>query len=189
MTCDIYGQFIDQHDGSERLILSFAPGLLPLQQRWRNNGLSADFMGDYVTAFFPRDDADPATIQRQEEIKGAVSYIANELLENAMKYHDDIPDELIKIELILTAERIILTLFNHLSDEQAAAFVGFIHRLEQSDADTMYMEQLESNAMSGSSSGLGLLTMINDYDASLAWRFTDHKQRGVDAQTQVVLSV
>jgi hypothetical protein len=189
MTCDIHGQFVDVHDGSERLILSFAPGLLPLQQRWRNNGLSADFMGDYVTAFFPRDDADPTTIQRQEEIKGAVSYIANELLENAMKYNDNASAELIKIELILTAERIILTLSNHLSDEQASAFVRFIHRLEQSDADTMYMEQLEANAMTGSSSGLGLLTMINDYNAALAWRFSPNTRRGVDAQTQVTLAV
>lgn len=189
MTCDTYGQFIDRHDGSERLILSFAPGLLPLQQRWRNNGLSADFMGDYVTAFFPRDDADPTTIQRQEEIKGAVSYIANELLENAMKYHDDIPDELIKIELVLTSEQVSLTLSNHLSDERAAAFVDFIHRLEQSDADSLYMEQLESNAMSGSSSGLGLLTMINDYNASLAWQFAPHEERGVNVRTQVVLAV
>ena len=189
MTCDVYGDFVDLPTGSERLILSFAPGQMPLQQRWRNNGLSADFMGDYVTAFFPRDDADAATIRRQAEIKGAVSYIANELLENAMKYHDDLGGELIQIELIMTAERVVLTLTNHLTPDQATAFRAFIERLSLSDADTLYMAQLETNAMTGSSAGLGLLTMINDYGARLAWRFHPQANLSVGAQTQVALIV
>ncbi len=70
----------------ESLLLRFSPSLLPPQQRWRNNGLSADFLADYVTTFFPKDEADPASAERQSTVKGAVNYIANELLENAMKY-------------------------------------------------------------------------------------------------------
>lgn len=189
MTANPYGDFFDLPVGGERLTLSFSPGQLPLQQRWRNNGLSADFMGDYVTAFFPRDDADPATGRRQAEIKGAVSYIANELLENAMKYHDAASGAPIEIELVMTSERVVMTLTNHITPRQAADFRGFILRLAESDADTLYMEQLESNAMTGSSSGLGLLTMINDYGAALAWRFEPQGAGGVDAQTQVALTV
>ncbi len=184
-----YGDFWTLPTGGERLTLSFSPGQLPLQQRWRNNGLSADFMGDYVTAFFPRDDADPATGQRQAEVKGAVSYIANELLENAMKYHDAASGAPIEIELVMTSEQVVLTLTNHITEAQAADFRQFIQRLADSDADTLYMDQLESNAMTGSSSGLGLLTMVNDYGAALAWRFAPQGAQGVNAQTQGALTV
>ena len=189
MTAQSYGEFFELPPGGERLSLSFSPGQLPLQQRWRNNGLSADFMGDYVTAFFPRDDADPATGRRQAEIKGAVSYIANELLENAMKYHDAVSGAPISIELVMTSERVTLTLTNRITEAQAEEFRAFIERLAVSDADSLYMAQLESNAMTGSSSGLGLLTMINDYGAALAWRLLPQPAGAVEAHTQVALTV
>jgi hypothetical protein len=37
----------------EYLTLAFSPTSAPLRSRWRNNGLSADFLGDYVTTFLP----------------------------------------------------------------------------------------------------------------------------------------
>jgi len=72
----------------EYLTMAFSPLNTPLRSRWRNNGLSADFLGDYVITFLPADAVNPATERLQNEIKHAVTYIANELLENAMKYHD-----------------------------------------------------------------------------------------------------
>ena len=67
----------------EYLKIRFSPSPVPLQQRWRNNGLSAAFVADYLSTFFL--DQDPAVSACQVEIKGAFSYLANELLENAMK--------------------------------------------------------------------------------------------------------
>ena len=84
----IFGDFIEQPPSQEYLIIGFSPSSIPLKQRWRNNGLSADFLADYLTTFFPGNEDDPSTIERQAEIKSAVSYIANELLENAMKFND-----------------------------------------------------------------------------------------------------
>src|ERR1700683_674106 len=71
----------------EYLTLAFSPTSAPLRSRWRNNGLSADFLADYVTTFLPTRDGKPAAASRQKELKHAVTYVANELLENAMKYH------------------------------------------------------------------------------------------------------
>src|ERR1700724_3657385 len=71
----------------EYLPLAFSPTNAPLRSRWRNNGLSADFLGDYVTTFLPTRDGKPAPESRQNELKHAVTYVTNELLENAMKYH------------------------------------------------------------------------------------------------------
>ena len=81
----IFGDFVDKDaKDQEYLLIGFSPTSIPLRQRWRNNGLSAGFLSDYVICFFPGEDTDSAG--RREAAKSAVSYIANELLENAMKF-------------------------------------------------------------------------------------------------------
>ena len=51
------GNFIDpQEKQGEYLKIGFHPTSIPLQQRWRNNGLSADFLAGYMSTFFPGDD-------------------------------------------------------------------------------------------------------------------------------------
>ena len=51
---EIYGDFQEDIPGSDQfLVISFSPSSIPLKQRWRNNGLSADFVADYLTTFFP----------------------------------------------------------------------------------------------------------------------------------------
>ncbi|NOT17514.1 MAG: ATP-binding protein [Sulfuriferula sp.] len=189
MVVEYYGAQVGLPVMSERLILSFSPGQLPLKQRWRNNGLSADFMGDYVTAFFPRDDGEPSTARRQAEIKGAVTYIANELLENAMKYHDESSTALIELTLEMGEDKLIFRLRHAVTIARLAVLREFIARLTASDADTLYMEQLEENAMSAQSSGLGLLTMINDYNADIAWQFESVAEMNWCVGTQVCMPI
>src|ERR1700724_3058897 len=88
----------------EYLTLAFSPTSAPLRSRWRNNGLSADFLGDYVTTFLPANGTLPAFKRRQNEVKHAVTYIANELLENAMKYHQPDVEIPIRIHLELASD-------------------------------------------------------------------------------------
>ena len=179
-----------RHDkDSESLNLAFWPSSVPLQQRWRNNGLSADFLGDYVTTFFPHDENDPATRNRRAEIQGAVAFIANELLENAMKFHDQSLPEPITLYLNLEKERITLRETNGTDDATAERFQAFIERLRASDPDTLYMETLEQSATSDNASGLGYLTMINDYGAELAWRFEGLPSGGRRVTTQVTIQI
>ena len=98
----IFGDFIDDLPPSqEYLIVGFSPSSVPLKQRWRNNGLSADFLADYFTTFFPSSQSDRTESDRQAEIKSAVSYIANELLENAIKFNDETSQYPISIHLQL----------------------------------------------------------------------------------------
>jgi hypothetical protein len=55
---EVFGHFVDiQNCHQEYLKINFSPTSVPLQQRWRNNGLSADFLADYISTFFPGDDA------------------------------------------------------------------------------------------------------------------------------------
>lgn len=68
------------------LLISFSPSSIPLKQRSHNNGLSADFIADNKITFFPKNEDITTTSNKQAEIKSAVSYIANELLE-AIKFN------------------------------------------------------------------------------------------------------
>lgn len=173
---------------AESLMLRFSPSLLPLQQRWRNNGLSADFLADYVTTFFPKDEADPASEERRIAVRSAVSYIANELLENAMKYSEG-GEEPITIRLVLQADRIVFEESNVTLPERAAAYRTFIDELLANDPHDIYFQRLEAMAVSGDASGLGLITMITDYAASLAWRFELSADGSAIVTTQVQLAI
>src|SRR5438132_10066674 len=101
----IFGPFIERKDNDgEYLKIGFSPTSIPIQQRWRNNGLSADFLADYLSTFFPGDDS--AADEPYAELKSAVSYVANELLENAMKFSYAPPQHAISIAMYLEAEAV-----------------------------------------------------------------------------------
>jgi hypothetical protein len=170
---NIFGYFVDKPLSQDQLILRFSPSSVPIKERWRNNGLSADFMADYLTSFFPKDDNEPSTIQRHEEIKSATGYIANELLENSMKYCNYSAKFPITIQLQLDADQIRFFVTNSINKSEVDKFVVFIQELMISDPNEMYFQQLEKNAEDENSktSGLGLLSMVNDYSAMLGWKF------------------
>lgn len=186
---EIVGEFLE--DGAsviEGLELTFTPTSLPLKQRWRNNGLSADFMADYVGTFLPRDDDDAGSQARHGDIIGAIKYIANELLENGMKYNDDRLGQPIRMKLVLAADHIVFSESNSVAAERLDAFRSFVRELSDSDPGEMYIRQLERSAETGGS-GLGLLTMMNDYGARLGWKFEDLGNGGVRVTTQVRIDI
>jgi len=168
-----FGDFIEQSASPEYLIIGFSPSSISMKQRWRNNGLSADFLADYLTSFFPGNEDEPSTIDRQAEIKSAVSYIANELLENAMKFNDETSEYPIDIKLQLKSDGVIFSVANSIPPKAVGKFQAYIQQLLASEPSELYMEQLENNAADESctGSGLGLLTMLSDYTAKIGWKF------------------
>lgn len=155
----------------EFLNLVFSPSTLPIKQRWRNNDLSADFLADYFSTFFPAQDHDPAALRRQNEIKSAISYIANELLENAMKYCGGKADEPISLQLQLHGDHVLFVSSNGVDAQQAERMQASISELLESDPGELLIQRLEAVAEQGEASGLGFLTMLNDYAAELGWKF------------------
>ena len=167
-----FGAFIEREGISgEYLKIGFHPSSIPLQQRWRNNGLSADFLAGYVSTFFPGDDQ--AASARQSEIKDAISFIANELLENAMKFSFATQQHTVTIEVFLGVDAVRVYTVNGIAPERLDAFQQFLNKLLTTDTNDLYIEQLERNASEENEGGSGLvfLTMINDYGAGLAWEF------------------
>ncbi len=165
-----FGPFVDEEHDLEFLIINFSPSSIPLQQRWRNSGLSADFLGDYWSVFFPTSEGTASN--RRAEVRNAVSYIANELLENAMKFNYEPARCPITISLHLYDSQLRFYVSNCIDPASVFAFQEFITRLLSEDSADLYMEQLERSAEEESeSSRLGYLTMLNDYQADLAWKF------------------
>lgn len=167
----VFGDFVDfqcqQHQ--EYLKIRFSPSSIPLQQRWRNNGLSADFLADYLSTFFPGEDGEAQG--RQTEIRDAVKFIANELLENAMKFTYAPAQHAVSITIQLGTDNMRFYVSNSLDPAAQAAFQRFIEKLLTQDPAKLYLEQVAANDDEKHSSSLGYVTMLNDYGAKLAWKF------------------
>jgi hypothetical protein len=170
----LFGEFLeDLPAGKEYLILGLSPSSVSLKQRWRNNGLSADFLADYLTTFFSSSENNETSAQKDSEIKSSVSYIANELLENAVKFNNEAAPYPISIQIHLYTNKIIFLITNSVHAQAVDKFQSYIKELINSDPDELYIRQLERNAEgeNNNGSGLGLLTLLNDYQAKIGWKF------------------
>src|ERR687886_398572 len=173
----IFGDFVESFPPvQDSLELTFTPNSLPIKKRCRSNRLSANFMGDYFSNFLPGDEEDPAQKRRIKESKGAVSYVANELLENAVKFNNQGTNFKIKFGIYFIEEAdqtAVLFATNSVSAEGLDKFQKYIQELLYSDPEKLYVQQIEKSAEEENSgaSGLGFLTMINDYSAKIGWKF------------------
>ena len=177
----IFGDFIETDGYKEDLTLGFSPSSLPLQQGWRNNGISADYIAEFLISIFPSDVNDSSAETQLIEIKSTVNYIANELLENAMKYCDRKASYPITFRIQLVANEIRIFIKNSIIPSTAEKFQVFIQQLLSSDPEELYIQQLEKSAQENlTSSGLGFISMINDYSAKLGWKFQALEQNPVE---------
>ena len=64
------------------------------------------------------------------------------------------------------------------AEKNVAAFQAFLAEVETRDAGELLIERIEANAADDSSngSGLGILTLMNDYGARLGWRFEQQEE-------------
>lgn len=179
----VFGHYVDQPLRDEHLTLGFSPSRIPIKRRWRNNGLSADFIADYLTTFFPHMENDPIGEKRHAEMKSVMSYVANELLENAMKYCDLHAAYPITFHLQLEKDLVRIFVDNSITPTGAERFKEYVKNFISSDPMELYIQQLERNAEDDSynASGLGFLTMVNDYQAKLGWKF-----KNIQLEPQIV---
>jgi len=141
--------------GSEFSIDFVVP--LELVSQWRRCGLVADFLANYHSFHF----------QNPKKALMILSTIINELLENAVKFSKD-KNKLVTLSLRHSENSIFVETINVTDESNAARLDGFIFRLNQSDPESLFFEQIEECAVSDHlSSGLGLLTILKDYEANL----------------------
>ena len=178
----VFGDYIEKFPPElDSLEILFTPTADSIRKRWSNNRLSAQFVADYCSAFLPVDDDDPDGDRRIKESKGSITYIANELLENAMKFNDQGSKFKVKfgiyfiedIEVENGSVTAVLFVTNTVSPQGIDKFQAFLTELLASDPEELYVTQVEKSLEEEHSeaSGLGFLTMINDYSAKLGWKF------------------
>lgn len=174
---EIFGNYEDYEDTEEFLILSFSAKKARLEDIWGNNSLSANFLASFWGNFFPLKTGDEK--DHQMEIKDSISFIANELLENALKYNYTAA-HIVKISLSLNIERLNFYVSNIVDPNSLDSFKEYVGNLLEGDPGELFIKQLESNAEDETKgdSRLGYLTLMNDYNADLGWKFKEVEIEG-----------
>ncbi|WP_298821538.1 ATP-binding protein [uncultured Roseibium sp.] len=148
----------------------------PLELSWHHCGVTSDFIGEYFSRACPGD-VDPV------DARHSISYMINEILENAVKfrYGGDVA-----IDSSLLGETFEIQIVNKIDNETASRFQELLRELLERDPGELLLEKIEENALNPDStgSGLGLLTLMSDYEAKLGWSFLrEHVSEGVKLTT------
>ena len=188
----VFGDYIEEFPPElDSLEMTFNPKVRSIKQRWSNNRLSAQFVADYFSAFLPVDENNTDSDRRIKESKGAVSYVANELLENAMKFNHEESNFKVKFGIYFIENeeiKVVIYTTNSIAPEKVAKFQAFLAELLAADPEKLYVTQVEKSMEEEHSeaSGLGFLTMINDYSVKLGWKF---QNLSTEPQVQTVTTM
>ncbi|GGB46018.1 hypothetical protein GCM10011316_17700 [Roseibium aquae] len=137
---------------------------------WHHCGTTSDFLGEYFArAAGPSID--------MVDARHSIGYILNEILENAVKFRETGD---IEVTCSLEDHRFEARIQNVIGAEAAQKFRTYLDGILGRDPGELLLERIEANALDPESggSGLGLLTLMNDYDARLGWRFDAEHANG-----------
>ncbi|WP_170117142.1 slr1658 superfamily regulator [Phyllobacterium sophorae] len=144
----------------------------PLDISWHHCATTADFIADLFAVRFQSSRND------YREVRHSVGYLVNELMENAVKFRA--PGE-IMLEASMDSESFKVKISNDVDGDTATEFQRLLSQITVGDPSDLLIQQLEANAADPQStgSGLGLLTLMSDYGARLAWIFSPADQADV----------
>lgn len=146
----------------------------PLELSWHHCATTSDFIGELFALRIRSSTVD------NKDVRHSVGYLVNELIENAVKFR---AQGEILIEASMDAESFRVKISNLLDGDTAARFQTRLAEITHGDPGELLIQRIEANAADdgSSESGLGLLTLMSDYGARLAWIFSpteriDHVQ-------------
>ncbi|WP_426129091.1 slr1658 superfamily regulator [Pararhizobium sp. PWRC1-1] len=137
-----------------------------LQVEWSHSGLTADYIAEAVSARFK------GSKQVHNTVRHEIGFLANELIENAIKFGSG---ESIGVEASVEDDTFRISVTNIASAALMPKLINLLTELSSGEPQAMLLEQLEANALESESnaSGLGLLTLLADYGARMAWQIED----------------
>jgi len=135
----------------------------PLALSWPHCGLTSDFLGDYFSR------ACAGGIDAVDA-RHSISYMINEILENAVKFRHGGD---IEIRGSLEADTFEMQIVNRIDAPTASRFRALLSEILEREPGELLLERIEENAVDpgSSGSGLGLLTLMSDYGATMGWSF------------------
>ena len=144
----------------------------PLDLCWHHCATTSDFIADLFALRFQSSRND------YKEIRHSIGYLVNELIENAVRFRA--PGE-IMIEASMDSESFRVKVSNVVDGENASEFQSLLAEITVGDPSDLLIRRIEANAATPDMrrSRLGLLTLMSDYGARLAWIFspTDESDR------------
>ena len=159
------GEFRELGGGDVRVALVFFPG--DFSVRWSQCSATADFFAEYFAAVQTcRADDEGA----RADFIGTVSYIVNELVENAVKFS---VGETVEVTVAIEDAELVTVVANQVLAATMEPLVEKFRELVSGDPQEMLFARVEANAENpeAGASGLGFLTMMADYGVKLGWRF------------------
>ena len=172
MSRQLIGSYVkyDKKSVLSRTSMSLHSG--DLTGNWKRCGLTSDFIAKYYSFFFPYKEKSENTLYR-EEAENTISFILNELVENTEKY-SDVNGKEVEISETMDEELLIFEVSNQINQKDAQKFQKICAEILGDDPQELYIKKIEENLETGSSSsGLGYLTLINDYGISFSFSFED----------------
>ena len=142
--------------------LEFRDGDLEL--RWAHCSATADFLADLFGGLVRQAGLDA------HDARHSIAYMANELLENAVKFRA--PGD-VMVEASLDDGTFGLWLSNLVTEETGRGFEALLVDIVAGDPGELLIARIEANAADedGTGSGLGILTLMNDYGVAMSWSF------------------
>jgi hypothetical protein len=139
-------------------------------QHWRRVSLSSDFLAKYYSFYFPYREKAKGRISR-ETAENSISFVLNELIENTAKYSNTADTE-VRVRVLLLQRTILLEVSNAVTAKLADEFRASMREVLAGNTEELYLAKLEANLQEArSDSGLGFLTLINDYQVQLGFKF------------------
>ena len=164
-------------DASTRLTLRDGP----LQLGWKHSGMTSDFIAEVMALPYSHSKRDYTQAHHD------IGYLSNELIENAVKFRQ--PGEIL-IEAGILDGCFFMRTTNSIDSASSSRLQQLLHRLRSREPGELLLERIESNAISeGSGSGLGLLTLLSDYDAKMAWAFEEADDDHVKLTTTALVAL
>lgn len=138
----------------------------PLDLAWKHSGMTSDFIAEMMAPRFH------PTKRLYNQLRQDIGYLANELIENAIKFRA--PGEVV-VEALAQSDCVRLRVCNFVDRETAARFQRLLVTVTNGDPGDLLIQQIEASATSasGNASGLGLLTLMSDYEVQFAWLFEE----------------
>jgi len=159
------GDFRELTRGGARVSLVFYAGGFPV--RWSQCSATAEYFAEYFADVHARRCDDESA---RNEFIGTLSYIVNELVENAVKFS---MGETVEVTVCIEGEELVALVTNEILAVTVDGLVERFRGLVVGDPQDMLIARVEANAVNPDSavSGLGFLTMMADYGATLGWHF------------------
>ncbi len=158
-----YGD-VERNNGAGAFAMQVLISDGPLGLSWQHASETCEFLGDIFALRHAKAGAD------YNDARHSIIYLVNELLENAIKFR--VPGA-IRVDCSLKDGNFELTVSNDTAPDVANRFQSLIEEITSRDPGELLIERIEANAAdeNSSGSGLGLLTLMNDYGARLGWDF------------------